>query len=302
MREERNTPPPPPVRRIQQLPQPQVQQQQPLDAIQEENEPDGSEEEDPLGWGMLTEEPDSPPTQRRPQPEPLPQTERRQRHKCPHCQILLKLYSGERTCPCPHGGAPTIRVDREGYTMDVHDQRTDENLGEVAYTRGLSNHPLGDLPEVAAITTACLETGVLMSPSDTSSSNQDGSEDGDDEASCHGFTSSPDTPDHYDNMEEEPMYAVILHHIQSGGRRHTSTRDDLLDTDEEPLLDSESAEEAQAPPQDANQEGVQPDAPTTPPQQSATSSEDSPLHIQMRSGRIKMGAPKKKGGGTKGRT
>ena len=187
--------------------------------------------------------------------------------------------------------------------MDVHDKETDENLGEVAYTRGLSNHPLGDLPEVAAITTACLETGVLMSPSDTSSSNQDGSEDGDDEASCHGFTSSPDTPDHYDNMEEEPMYAVILHHIQTRARRHTSTRDDLLDTDEEePLLDSDSTEEVPAPPQRASQEGVPPDAPTTPPQQSATSSEDSPLHIEMRSGRIKMGAPKKKGGGTHRRT
>ena len=179
--------------------------------------------------------------------------------------------------------------------MDVHDQHTDELLGEVAYTRGLTDHPLDDLPEVTAITTACRETGVLMSPSDTSSSNHDGSEDGDDEGSCHGFDSSSNTPDRYDNIEDDPMYTVLLHTIQQQNRRRSSTRDDMLDTDEEPLL-----EDPQAPPQ-AIPAGVLPNAPATPPHPSANPQEDSPLHIQMRSGRIKMGAPKKRGGGTRGR-
>ena len=206
-------------------------------------------------------------------------------------------------CPCGMSGAPTIKIDRVENTMDVHDKVTDDLLGEVAYTRGLTDHPLDNLPEVIAITTACRETGILMSPSDTSSSNHDGSEDGDDEGPCHGFASSSNTPDHYDNIEDDPMYAVILHKIRAQNRRHTSTRDDMLDTDEEPLLDQNDSEsdEPPAPPPKAIQAGVLPDAPTTPPQQSADPQEDSPLHIEMRSGRIKMGAPKKRGGGTRGR-
>ena len=182
--------------------------------------------------------------------------------------------------------------------MDVHDRHTDEFLGEVAYTRGLTDHPDVNLPEVEAITIACRETGIMMSPSDTSSSNHDGSEDGDDEGSCHGFSSSSATPDHYDNIEDEPMYEVILHHIKQ--RRQSSTRDDLLDSEEEPLLQQEPQDELEPPAPQAIQQGMPPIAPSTPPQPSAAIPEDSPLHIQMRSGRIKMGAPKKRGGGTRG--
>ena len=175
--------------------------------------------------------------------------------------------------------------------MDVHDQQTDELLGEVAYTRGLTDHPLDDLPEVTAITTACRETGVLMSPSDTSSSNHDGSEDGDDEGSCHGFASSSNTPDHYDNIEDDPMYAVLLHTIRQQNNlrqcRRSSTRDDLLDTDEVPA------------PQHV-QAGVPPDAPAAPPGPSATPPR-SPLPYQLRSGRTHKGTPKKKRGGSRGR-
>ena len=170
--------------------------------------------------------------------------------------------------------------------MDVHDQHTDEPLGEVAYTRGLTNHPLEDLPEVTAITTACRETGVLMSPSNTSSSNHDGSEDGDDEGSCHGFASSSNTPDHYDNIEDDPMYAVLLHTIRQQNNlrqcRRSSTRDDLLDTDEEP-----APQQVQA--------GVLPIAPAAPPQ-SATPVETPPRRYNLRSRNTARGTPQKKGG------
>ena len=99
--------------------------------------------------------------------------------------------------------------------MDVLDRDTGENLGEVAYTRGLTNHPLHDTrQEVREIVEACRETGVLMSPSDTSSSGTDRSEDGDDEASCHGFSSPSPEVDHYTDIEDNPMYNVMLHHIQ----------------------------------------------------------------------------------------
>ena len=106
--------------------------------------------------------------------------------------------------------------------MDLLDQHTGDILGEVAYTRGLTNHPLQDTrPEVRAIVVACRETGVLMSPSDASSSNTDRSEDGDDESSSfHGFSSpSPPTPDRYSDIEQDPMFTVILHTIRQRQQR-----------------------------------------------------------------------------------
>ena len=47
-------------------------------------------------------------------------------------------------------------------------------MSEVAYTRGLSNHPLADSRQE-------VQAGILMSPSDASSSDAGKSEDGDDE-------------------------------------------------------------------------------------------------------------------------
>ena len=66
---------------------------------------------------------------------------RRNRHKCDACGILMKLYNGRRMCPCGRSGAPTIDVDRSLNTMDMLDQVTGDVIGEVAYTRGLTNHP-----------------------------------------------------------------------------------------------------------------------------------------------------------------
>ena len=203
----------------------------------------------------------------------------------------MKLYNGKRMCPCGRSGAPTIDVDRDLHIMDMLDRDTGDNLGEVAYTRGLTNHPLADKLEVSTIVEACRETGILMSPSDTSSSDADKSEDADDESSsCHGFTTTSPEPDHYSDIEQDPQYAVILHTIRQRQSLHerqqrlSSTRDDFLETAPQPAIQNEDVlHHAQA----------------TPPHQPATP-EVSPLRFNLRSGRVK-GAPYKKGGGTRSR-
>ena len=185
--------------------------------------------------------------------------------------------------------------------MEVLEPDTGEVMGEVAYVRGLTNHPLLDKIEVHAIAEACRETGILMSPSDASSSDADKSEDGDDESSssCHGFTTSNSTPSHYSEIEEDPMYAVLLHTIRKQQRLHelrlASTTDDFQDRDED------VPEGAAAAPHPAiHEDDVLHHAPTSPPHQSATSA-DSPLRFSLRSGRVKQGAPQKRGGGTRSR-
>ena len=152
------------------------------------------------------------------------------------------------------------------------------------------------------IVTACRETGVLMSPSDTSSSDAGKSEDGDDEGSCHGFSSSSPEPNRYSDIEQDPTFAVILHTIQQRQQQHerlqrlSSTREDFLDQEEDDQVGAVPA---------PHQEAIQPDvlhhAQTTPPHQSATP-EVSPIQFQLRSGRtIQQGAPRKKEGGTRQR-
>ena len=139
-----------------------------------------------------------------------------------------------------------------------------------------------------------------MSPSDASSSDAEKLEDGDDEQSCHGFSSTSPEPDHYSDIEQDPMYAVLLHTIQQRQRLHerqlrlSSTREDFHD------LEEDIPDRAAAAPHPAIQEDVLHHAQDTPPHQSATPG-TSPLHFSLRSGRIKQGAPQKKGGGTKRR-
>ena len=223
---------------------------------------------------------------------------RRDRHKCPACGILLKLYNGRRMCPCGRSGAPTIDVDRSTNTMDMLDQVTGDNLGEVAYTRGLTDHPWADKLVVSAIVEACRETGILMSPSDVSSSDADRSEDADDEtSSCHGFTTTSPEPDHYSDIERDPEYAVILHTIRQRQRLHdrqqrlSSTREDFRDEEED---------SPDAAPQPSIQQDVLHHAPAPPPQPSASPG-SSPLHFNRRSGRTKRGPPPKRGRGNRGR-
>ena len=238
-----------------------------------------------------------------------PQLYMRDRHKCPACGILLKLYNGRRTCPCDRSGAPNINIDRAQHSMDIVDQHTGDVLGEVATTRGLTNHPLADSRrEVQAIITACRETGILMSPSDASSSDAGKSNDGDDERSCYGFSTPSPEVEHYSDIEQDLEYAVILHTIRKRQELHepqrlSSTREDFLDEDEEaPLLDQDEdvPEGAAAAPQQGIQEDVLHHAPSTSPDQFATPG-TSPLHFDLRSGRIKQGASKKRGTGIRGR-
>ena len=139
----------------------------------------------------------------------------------------------------------------------------------------------------------------MMSPSDTSSSDYERSEDGDNESSsCHGFSSPSPEVQHYEDIEQDPMYAVILHTIRKRQQLHerlTSTREDFQDDDDN------VPEGAAAAPHPAIHEDVLHHMPTTPPPQQSATPGASPLHFELRSGAVKQGAPKKRGRGTKRR-
>ena len=103
------------------------------------------------------------------------------------------------------------------------------------------------------------------------------------------------------------MYAVILHTIRQRQRRHSSTRHDLLDDVDatQPLL--EPSDDDPAPQQGILQDVLQ-HAPSTPPHPSPTPGpsptqpdQTSPIYYHLRSGRVRQGAPRKRGRGTRGR-
>ena len=255
----------------------QPRQQPPLPPIQEEEEQE-SETEDPLGFGLHDTEPAATPQQPGPQsPEdPQPNNEdRRNRHKCPACLTLMKLWNGIRTCPCGHDGRnKQLLTDIPNQKLWIQDLDNNERMGQVAYARGLVDHPdYFTVPALAATVHAARNCGVLLSPSITSSSEDEHTADyGDsDNTPLHGFNTDASS------SEDEPA---------TGYRRNSSTRYDTLD------------DTAPAPQQ--IQAGTPPIAPATPPNTTATPPR-SPLPYQLRSGRTHKGAPKKKRGGTRGR-
>ena len=154
-------------------------------------------------------------------------------------------------------------------------------MGQVAYARGLVAHPdYFTVPALAATVHAARNCGVLLSPSITSSSEDEGTADYGDNSPLHGFSPEADlSEDPASSTEDEPGTSG------AGYRRSSSTRYDMLD------------DEAQAP---QFQAGTPPTAPATPPNTTATPPR-SPLPYQLRSGRTHKGAPKKKRGGTRGR-
>ena len=165
----------------------------------------------------------------------------------------------------------------------VEDLDNNERMGEVAYARGLVDHPdYFTVPAMAATVHAARNCGVLLSPSITSSSEDENTADYDDDTPLHGFSpEADDTPELVSSEEDGPDTSA------TGYRRNSSTRYDALD------------DTATAPPQPL-QAGVPPTAPDAPPQPTATPPR-SPLPYQLRSGRTLKGAPRKKRGGTRGR-
>ena len=244
LREERNNPPP--VRRVLLVPQqppppPPQQHQQPqhLPAIIEEEDDEQEEEaQDPLGFGLYDSDAGEnnrqpqlhqQPAQQQQQPpeEEAPEGEHganldtyRDRHKCPACLTMFKLYNGTRVCPCNHDGRnKELRVDYDQAQLFVYDLDANANLGEVAYARGFTEHPdYFTVPQMAATVHAVRNTGTLMSPSDPSSSDDEHTTDypaGD--TPVHGC--SPVTTD----SEEQDPGPSERH------RRNSSTRPDFLD-------------------------------------------------------------------------
>ena len=242
-----------------------------------------------MGFGLFDGEPDTPTTTPRPQQPPQQESDtqdRRNRHKCPACRTLFKLWNGIRTCPCGHDGLnKQLVTDQVNKHLWVEDLDTNERMGEVAYARGLVDHPdYFTVPALAATVHAVRNCGVLMSPSITSSSEDERTADySDDNTPLHGFSpEAENSQDLVSSDEEEPGTSG------AGYRRNSSTRNDMLD------------DTAQAPQQQI-QAGVPPTAPDAPPQPTATPPR-SPLPYQLRSGRTHKGAPRKKRGGTRGRS
>ena len=97
-------------------------------------------------------------------------------------------------CPCIRSGNNDLSINRESFQLIMLDNETGENCGEVAYARGLANHPLLDVPVVADIAQVCQDAGIYMDPTDISSSDDNVAfEADDDEGSFHGFSPSPPT-------------------------------------------------------------------------------------------------------------
>ena len=119
-------------------------------------------------------------------------------------------------CPCIRSGPTDLSINRQDLQLIMLDNVTGENCGEVAYARGLADHPMLDVPAVANIAQVCHEAGIYMDPSDVSSSDDNIAIEADDERSFHGFSPSPPTdsdiqpsPQHDDNAAG-PSFQDIL--------------------------------------------------------------------------------------------
>ena len=119
-------------------------------------------------------------------------------------------------CPCIRSGNNDLSINRESFQLIMLDNVTGENCGEVAYARGLVDHPLLDVPVVANIAQVCQDAGIYMDPSDVSSSDDNIAFEADDEGSFHGFSPSPPTdsdqpsPQPVENVAAAPSFQDIL--------------------------------------------------------------------------------------------
>ena len=164
-----------------------------------------NDEEQPLGFGLF----DPPLTlnqlrQQQPQedtqnddattqPQQPEAPNRRDRHRCPDCNILLKLYNGRRMCPCIRSGPTDLSINRTNLSLIMVDNVTGDEIGEVAYARGLTNHPMIEVPVVADIARVCDEAAIYMDPTDSSASSCDdafGLDADNESSSCHGFSNT----------------------------------------------------------------------------------------------------------------
>ena len=214
---------------------------------------------------------------RRPAPDVANPDMDKDRHKCPACKTLFKLYNGTRTCPCNHDGIDKeLRVDYQNSQMFVYDLDTHTVMGEVKYARGFTEHPdYFTVPQMAATVHAVRNTGVLMSPSEASSSEDEHTADyPDDDRPVHGF--SPPTTD----SEEEAVPRRL---------RKSTTREDFLDED-----DHEGQQGAtRAPPGIPTTTPPTDAAPEAMPSEEEGSGEDGPSPKKTRSGKTRDQMPYK---------
>ena len=96
-------------------------------------------------------------------------------------------------CPCIRSGPTDLSINRTNLSLIMLDNVTGEEYGEVAYARGIVNHPMIEVPAVADIARVCDEAAIYMDPTDSSASSGDdafGLEADNESSSCHGFSNT----------------------------------------------------------------------------------------------------------------
>ena len=96
-------------------------------------------------------------------------------------------------CPCIRSGPTDLSINRTNLSLVMLDNVTGEVCGEVAYARGLANHPQLGVPAVANIARVCEEAAIYMDPTDSSASSCEdafGFEADHESSSCHGFSNT----------------------------------------------------------------------------------------------------------------
>ena len=187
-------------------------------------------------------------------------------------------------CPCIRSGPTDLSINRTNLSLIMVDNATGEECGEVAYARGLANHPMLEVPAVANIARVCNEAAIYMDPTDESGSDDTTAAEGDDESSSsfHGFTTSPPTED--SDAQPSP---------QPGPSTPATTFQDILEASKQAALRLRQPE--MPPGQPTLEAHHEPPPPADTPQDRDTATDDTSPY-RTRSGTIRVPLPPKKRG------
>ena len=214
--------------------------------------------------------------------------------------MMVKLKDGRRTCSCKIGTSlQSLGPDYRAEVLHLLDPLGYPE-GQIDYVRGLENHPhRGTDPDIQRALNLITRTNTRRPP-DVVSSSEDSEGMADDEGPFHGYrtsdmsTSTEEQPaetnrwGNYsaaDREELDRILGIIQGTItpEQPPRRHSTTRDDTLEAG------TPTQDQARRVPPRARRRRT-----LTPPH-SSSSEEDATLRIKLRSQRVLMKAPRKKG-------
>ena len=116
-------------------------------------------------------------------------------------------------CPLCDGRNKQLLTDYTNQQLWVQDLDNNERMGEVAYARGLVDHPdYFTVPALAATVHAARNCGVLLSPSITSSSEDEHTADygSSDNTPLHGFNTDAHSRRHCDSGVKDGVTSLRL--------------------------------------------------------------------------------------------